>query len=63
MASGTSIDWVYNELDTKISYTIEFRDQGRYGFILPPAMIPVNCEELMAGMVALIDKTKELGYF
>ncbi|KAH8411899.1 hypothetical protein KR222_001361 [Zaprionus bogoriensis] len=62
VATGSSVDWVYNVLEKKVAYTIEYRDKGRYGFILPPAMIKVNCEELMTGMLALIAKTVELGY-
>ncbi|XP_026844068.1 zinc carboxypeptidase [Drosophila persimilis] len=62
VATGTSVDWVFNELDKKVAFTIEYRDLGRYGFILPPVQIIPNCEELMAGMLALIDKSKELGY-
>ncbi|KAH8293121.1 hypothetical protein KR044_005422 [Drosophila immigrans] len=62
VASGSSVDWVFNELDKKVGYTIEFRDKGRYGFVLPTAQIQPNCEELMAGMIALIKKTNELGY-
>ncbi|KAH8377483.1 hypothetical protein KR093_005694 [Drosophila rubida] len=62
VASGSSVDWVFNELEKKVGYTIEFRDKGRYGFVLPPAQIQANCEELMAGMIALIQKTRELGY-
>ena len=53
---------MFNELDIKIGYTIEYRDKGRYGFVLPPVQILPNCEELMAGMIALVDKSKELGY-
>ncbi|XP_064546531.1 zinc carboxypeptidase [Drosophila montana] len=62
VASGSSVDWVFNELDKKVGYTIEFRDKGNFGFVLPPAQILPNCDELMAGMVALIDKTSQLGY-
>lgn len=63
VATGTSVDWVFNELDKKIGFTIEYRDTGRYGFILPPVQIIPNCEELLVGMLALIEKSKELGYF
>lgn len=62
VASGSTVDWVFNELGVKIGYTIEFRDKGRYGFVLPPVQILPNCQELMAGMLALVDKSKELGY-
>lgn len=60
--SGGTKDWAYNELDIKISYTIEFRDQGRYGFVLPPAFIIPNCEETLAGIQALLVETENLGY-
>ncbi|TDG46691.1 hypothetical protein AWZ03_006871 [Drosophila navojoa] len=62
VASGSSVDWVFNELNKKVAYTIEFRDKGNFGFVLPPAQILANCEELMAGMVALIDKAHSLKY-
>ncbi|XP_061400996.1 zinc carboxypeptidase-like [Musca vetustissima] len=62
VTAGSSVDWVYNDLDVKIGYTIEFRDKGRYGFILPPVQILPNCQELMAGMKALVSKSKALGY-
>ena len=56
------MDWVYNTQDVKVGFTIEYRDTGRYGFVLPPVQILPNCEELMAGMLALVDKAKELQY-
>uniref|UniRef100_A0A1L8EGB4 Zinc carboxypeptidase A 1 n=2 Tax=Haematobia irritans TaxID=7368 RepID=A0A1L8EGB4_HAEIR len=62
VASGSTVDWVFNELDVKVGYTIEFRDKGRYGFVLPPLQILPNCQELMAGMLALVEKTTELNY-
>lgn len=32
-------------------------------FVLPPEEIIPNSEEVFAGLVAMIEKTKELGYF
>ncbi|XP_016998139.2 zinc carboxypeptidase [Drosophila takahashii] len=61
-ATGATIDWAYNEQGVEISYTIEFRDTGRYGFILPPVHIIPNAEEALVGIAALIDKCQELGY-
>ncbi|KAH8328207.1 hypothetical protein KR067_006038 [Drosophila pandora] len=61
-ASGATIDWAYNEQDIDITYTIEFRDTGRYGFILPPTHIIPNAEEALIGIAALLDKCEELGY-
>lgn len=62
LATGATVDWAYNEQDIKITYTIEFRDQGRYGFVLPPAFIIPNAEETLIGIVALLAEAKELGY-
>ncbi|KAH8271020.1 hypothetical protein KR018_000176 [Drosophila ironensis] len=60
-ATGASIDFSYDE-GIEISYTVEFRDTGHYGFILPPVHIIPNSEEALAGIMALLDKTEELGY-
>lgn len=60
--SGGTKDWAYTELDIKISFTIEFRDQGRFGFVLPPAFIIPNSVETLAGIQALLAKCEDLGY-
>ncbi|KAM8717744.1 hypothetical protein ACLKA7_004446 [Drosophila subpalustris] len=62
LVSGGAKEWAYNELDIKLTYTIEFRDSGRYGFVLPAAFILPNCEEAMTGIVALLAECEELGY-
>ncbi|XP_034489383.1 carboxypeptidase B2-like [Drosophila innubila] len=62
MVSGGAKEWAYNELDIKLTYTIEFRDTGRYGLVLPPAFILPNCEEALTGLVALMAECKKLGY-
>ncbi|XP_023031245.1 zinc carboxypeptidase [Drosophila willistoni] len=62
IASGSSVDWAYSEMDIKLAYTIEFRDTGRHGQVLPAAYIIPNSEELLAGLIALIDKAKDLSY-
>ncbi|XP_037958089.1 zinc carboxypeptidase-like [Teleopsis dalmanni] len=61
-ASGTTIDWAYNEQDIKLTYTIEFRDLGRYGFVLPPVNIIPNAEETLNGILALVKRATELEY-
>ncbi|XP_036328134.1 zinc carboxypeptidase-like [Rhagoletis pomonella] len=61
-ASGATNDWAYSEQDIKLSYTIEFRDTGRFGFILPPVQIIPHCEDTLAGLLALVKKADELGY-
>jgi len=37
--SGTAQDWYYAPAKVPLSYTIELRDTGTYGFELPPAQI------------------------
>lgn len=61
-ASGATNDWAYSEQDIQLSYTIEFRDTGRYGFILPPVQILPQCEDTLAGLLAFVAKADELGY-
>ncbi|XP_073820582.1 zinc carboxypeptidase-like [Musca autumnalis] len=61
-APGSTLDFAYNEADIKITYTIEMRDTGRHGFVLPATHIIPNCKETMAGMVALVKEAQNLGY-
>ena len=56
-ASGGSDDWGYDiqreaNNPNPLSYTFELRDNGRYGFLLPPDQIEPNCQEVDAGMHA-----------
>ncbi|XP_053958408.1 zinc carboxypeptidase-like [Anastrepha ludens] len=60
--SGSTRDWVYNTQGIRLSYTIEFRDTGRFGFILPPIQILPHCEDTFVGILAIVKKAKELGY-
>lgn len=62
IASGSSVDYAYNELGIKMGFTFEFRDQGKYGFVLPSIYILPNCQETVAAMIALVRKSKNLGY-
>ena len=45
-----STDWFYAE-GIWASYTIELRDTGYYGFILPPAQIIPTGEEIWASFL------------
>ena len=38
-SSGTSRDWAYGAMDIEYVYTVELRDTGRHGFLLPPENI------------------------
>ena len=50
-ASGIAADYAYGQCGIKYSYTVELRDTGRYGFLLPP-------EEIIPGVVALANYIK-----
>jgi len=50
---GDSTDTAYGTYGIKYSYTIENRDTGRYGFVLPASQILPAAREIYAGFVAL----------
>jgi len=47
--SGTAQDWYYSQAKVPLSYTIELRDTGTYGFQLPAAQIKPTGAENWAG--------------
>merc|ERR1712236_103832 len=47
-ASGTSLDWALGVAGIPYVYSIELRDTGHYGFLLPPEQIIPNSEEVWA---------------
>lgn len=60
--AGSSDDWAKGVAGIKYSYTIELRDKGSYGFLLPPSQIMPTGKETFAA-VKTIAKTiiKEYG--
>ncbi|KYN04252.1 Zinc carboxypeptidase A 1 [Cyphomyrmex costatus] len=62
VASGGSMDWVKGNYGTPITYTYELRDQGRYGFLLPPNQIIPTGEETMDSLLAMFKESKARGY-
>jgi hypothetical protein len=49
IASGNSVDWTFDKAKILYSYAVELRDQGEYGFILPPdQIIPSGLETFEA---------------
>lgn len=46
-ASGASDDWAKGSLGIKYSYTVELRDGGRHGFILPASQIESTANEAL----------------
>lgn len=51
--AGSSVDWVNDELKGDNVFTVELRDTGRYGFVLPPDQIIPSGEESFAGAMYL----------
>ncbi|XP_040576753.1 carboxypeptidase B isoform X1 [Lepeophtheirus salmonis] len=54
LSSGTSDDWMYGVAGIKYSFTIELRDEGKYGFLLPSSQVVPTAEDTFAGISALI---------
>uniref|UniRef100_A0A2A4J379 Zinc carboxypeptidase A 1 n=1 Tax=Heliothis virescens TaxID=7102 RepID=A0A2A4J379_HELVI len=61
--SGSSFDWVKGVAEIPIVYLFELRDVGEFGFLLPPARIIPNNEEIMAGLIEMEKVTRRLGYY
>lgn len=55
LAAGASCDWAYDALGILYSYTIELRDTGNFGFLLPESQILPTGVETWAGLVAAIN--------
>lgn len=49
-AAGGSDDWAKGGAGVKYSYTIELRDTGAHGFVLPTNQIEPNCRESWRGL-------------
>ncbi|KAI0887745.1 uncharacterized protein GGS22DRAFT_154152 [Annulohypoxylon maeteangense] len=54
VTTGAAPDHVYSIGGAEFSYTIELRDTGDYGFVLPPEQIRPAAEEQWAGQKALL---------
>ncbi|XP_049708856.1 carboxypeptidase B2-like [Elephas maximus indicus] len=53
LAPGGSDDWIY-DLGTKYSFTIELRDKGEFGFLLPERLIKPTCKEALAAVSKIV---------
>ncbi|XP_055295139.1 zinc carboxypeptidase-like [Sitodiplosis mosellana] len=62
LASGSTIDWVYATRNVSLTYTFEFRDKGRYGFLLPADQIIPNSLEVIDGLKAMVEEAEALQY-
>lgn len=61
-ASGGSVDWTWGERGV-LSYTIELRDTGANGFLLPPDQIVPTCEENWPAARRLVELVGGSGHF
>lgn len=52
--SGSSKDWVYEEMNVELSWTWELRDTGDYSAEMPESVIPIQWKETEAGLKALL---------
>lgn len=55
MASGSSDDYALGGIGVSNAYTLEVRDTGKHGFILPMSEILPNNIEVWAGFQAMLD--------
>lgn len=49
-AAGGSDDWAKGTMKIKYAYTIELRDNGRYGFVLPASYIQPTAKDALAAL-------------
>jgi len=56
------VDYIKGTYGKPIAYTYELRDQGRYGFLLPPEQILPTAEETLDSLVAMFKEAKARGH-
>ncbi|XP_068143102.1 zinc carboxypeptidase isoform X2 [Drosophila tropicalis] len=57
--SGSGKEWAYAVKNITIPYTIELRDKGQLGFLLPPEDILPVARELTDGFIGMINAARE----
>ncbi|KAL3273900.1 hypothetical protein HHI36_015324 [Cryptolaemus montrouzieri] len=55
-ATGGSDDWAKGTMGIKYAYTLELRDNGRYGFVLPAHYIQPTAAEAYAAVRAIVSE-------
>ncbi|XP_067651303.1 carboxypeptidase A2-like [Haliotis asinina] len=53
--TGSICDYMYQKVRIKYSVSLELRDRGQFGFLLPPEQIIPTGEETLAGILAFLD--------
>lgn len=59
-ASGGADDWAKAMLKMKYTYTIELRDTGKHGFVLPSRYIIPASKEALAAVLVVAEACKSL---
>ena len=52
-AGGTTEDYAYDGLNVPLTWVIELRDTGDWGFLLPPNQIKPTAEEMTNAFIEL----------
>ncbi|CAB3248800.1 unnamed protein product [Arctia plantaginis] len=58
--SGSSFDWVKNATKVPVSLLLQLRDNGEYGFLLPPDQIVPTATEAMDALLEMDKTTRKL---
>lgn len=58
-AAGASDDWA-KSIGIKYSYTVELRDKGRFGFVLPAYLIQSTAKEAQAFVMTVARAVADL---
>ena len=58
-AGGISIDWAHKDVGIDLVYTLEMRDSGKYGFLLPDDQIEPAFREVWSGLNAVLQAYAE----
>ncbi|XP_027488158.1 carboxypeptidase A1-like, partial [Corapipo altera] len=60
-AAGTTVDWAYDQ-GVKYSFTMELRDTGRHGFLLPSSQILPTATETWPALLDIMVHVLEHPY-
>ena len=58
LSSGSFQDYEYGPLQVKYAFAVELRDEGHFGFLLPPFLIEPTARELFEGLKAMVREMK-----
>lgn len=61
--TGTSFDWVKEAAGVPIVYCFELRDDGTYGFLLPPELMRESNLEVMDSLIEMDKIARHMNYY